>query len=52
MNIRLANYILLLFKPYIYKSRNKHRLNINDILTNILRVKKLEKVIHFDNVKK
>ena len=30
-NIHLINHILLLFKLYIYKSRNKNRLNINEL---------------------
>ena len=51
-NIHLINHILLLFKLYIYKSRNKHRLNINELLANILNIKKLEKVTGFGNVKK
>ena len=51
-NIRLINYILLLLKFYIYKSQNKHRLNINELLTIILKVKKLEKATVFGNVKK
>ena len=51
-NIHLINHILLLFKLYIYKSRNKHRLNINELLANILNIKKLEKVTAFGNVKK
>ena len=45
------NYILL-FKLYIYKSRNKHQLNIHELLANILNIKKLEKVTAFRNVKK
>ena len=48
----LINYILLLFKLDIYKFRNKHRLNINELLANILNIKKLEKVNAFDNGKK
>ena len=50
-NIRLINRILLSFKLYIYKSSNKHRLNINDLLENILTIKKLEKFTAFGNVK-
>ena len=50
-NIHLINYILL-FKLYIYKSRNKHQLNIDELLANILNIKKLEKVTAFGNVKK
>ena len=51
-NIHLINHILLLFKLYIYKYRNKHRLkNINKLLVNILNIKKLEKVTAFGNAK-
>ena len=42
----------MLFKLYIYKSRHKHRLNINELLTNILNIKKLEKVTALGNAKK
>ena len=51
-NIHLINHILLLFKLYIYKSRNKHQVNINKLLANILNMKKVEKVTAFGNVKK
>ena len=51
-NMHLINHILLLFKLYIYKSRNKNRLNINELLANILNIKKLRKVIAFGNAKK
>ena len=51
-NVHLINHILLLFKLYIYKSRHKHRLNIHELLANILYIKKLEKVSAFGNVKK
>ena len=51
-NIHLINHILLLFKLYIYKSRSKHRLNIHELLANILNIKKLEKVTAIGNVKK
>ena len=51
-NIHLVNNILLLFKLYIYKSRNKHRLNSHELLANILNIKKLEKVTAIGNVKK
>ena len=50
-NIHLINHILLLFKLYIYRSRNKYRLNINEHLANILNIKKLENVTAFSNVK-
>ena len=50
--MHLINHILLLFKLYIYKSRNKHRLNINELSGNILTIKKLEKVTAFGNAKK
>ena len=51
-NIHLINHILLLFKLYIYRSRNKHRLNTNELLANILNIEKLEKVAAFGNAKK
>ena len=51
-NIHLVNHVLLLFKLYIYKSRNKHRLNTNELLANILNIEKLEKVAAFGNAKK
>ena len=51
-NIHLINHILLLFKLYIYKSENKHRLNIHELLANTLNIKKLEKVTAFRNGKK
>ena len=51
-NIYLINHILLLFESYIYKSQNEHRLNIHELLANILTIKKLEKVTAFGNVEK
>ena len=51
-NIHLINNILLLFKLYIYKSQNKYRLNIHELLANILNINKIEKVTAFVNVKK
>ena len=51
-NARLINHILSLFKFNIYKSRSKHQLNINDLLGNILKIKKVEKVTAFGDVKK
>ena len=50
-NIHLINHILLLFKLYIYKSRNKHQLNINELLANIVNIEKLEKMTVFGNAK-
>ena len=43
---------MLLFKLYIYKSQNKYRLNIHELLANILNINKIEKVTAFVNVKK
>ena len=51
-NIHLINHILFLFKLYIYKSWNKNRLNISELLANILNIKKLEKATAFGNVEK
>ena len=49
-SVRLINHILLLFKLYIYKSRKKHRLNINELSANILKIKELGKVAGSNNV--
>ena len=43
---------MLLSKFYIFKSRNKHWLNINELLANIHKIKQLEKVTAFGNVNK
>ena len=51
-NIRFINNVLLLSKFYIFKSRNKHWLNINELLANIHKIKQLEKVTAFGNVSK
>ena len=50
-NILLINHILFIFKLYIYKSRSKHWLNINELLANIRHIKKLENVAAVVNVK-
>ena len=50
--IHPINHILLLFELYVYKSWNKHLLNINELLANILSIKKLEKMTAFGNAKK
>ena len=51
-SIHLINHIMHLFESYIYKSRNKHRLNINEILVNVVNIKTLEMVTTFGNTKK
>ena len=38
----IINHFLLIFKLYVYNSREKHRLNITDLLTNIKEIKKTE----------
>ena len=42
-NKQIINHILLLLKLYIYKSWNKHRLNINNLSANILKIIKNRK---------
>lgn len=49
-NICLINHILSLFIIFT-STRNKHQLNINDLLANIFEIKKLEKVTTYGNVK-
>ena len=51
-NICLIYQILLLFKLYIYKFWNEHRLNINDFFGKIVKIKKLQKITAFNNAKK
>ena len=38
----IINHFLLIFKLYVYNSREKHRLNIMDLLTDIKEIKKTE----------
>ena len=39
----LSNYILLIFKLYVYKSREKKLLNINNLIAEIRKRKRIEK---------
>ena len=39
----LSNYILLIFKLYVYKSREKQSLNINNLIAEIRKIKRKEK---------
>ena len=41
----LLNHIFLVFKYYVYRSREKHMLNINLLIDNLIEVKKKEKRI-------
>ena len=41
----LQNHILLIFKLYVYESRERRVLNLNSLIKNITKVKKLEKKI-------
>lgn len=45
----LRNYILLFFKLYTYNSCEKHMLNINNLLNNTAKVKKLGENIASNN---
>ena len=38
----LLNHLLLIFKIYIYNSRNKHTVNLNKLIENIKRTAQLE----------
>ena len=38
----IANHVLLMFKPHVCKSREKHRLNILNLLNSIKEIKKTE----------
>ena len=41
----LQNHILLIFKLYIYQSRERGVLNLNGLIKNVTKVKKLERKI-------
>ena len=43
------NHILLIFKLYVYKSREKKLMNINNLITEIRKVKGIEKEIALNN---
>ena len=45
-------HILLIFKLHIYKSREKKFININNLIAEIWKVKRIEKEIVLDNTKK
>ena len=44
-NYNLLSHISLIFKYYIYMSREKRTLNIDILITNLIKVKKKEKQI-------
>ena len=48
----LSNHILLIFKLYVYKSREKKLLNINNLIAKIRKLKRIEKYIALSNSKK
>ena len=48
----LINHVLLLFKHYIYRSREAGVLDINNLIKYIYKVKKIEKQLSFSSVKK
>ena len=41
----LSNHILLIFKLYVYKFREKKLLNINNLIAKIQKIKRIEKEI-------
>ena len=45
----LMNHILLIFKLYVYKPREKKFININDLIAGICKVKRIEKEIALNN---
>ena len=48
----LSNHILLIFKLYAYKSREKKLLNINNLIAEIQKIKRIEKRNCLPNSKK
>ena len=51
-NKSLSNHILLIFKLYVYKSRERKLININNLIAEIRKVKRIEKEIALTNSKK
>ena len=47
-----VSYVLLIFKLYVYKTREKKFININSLIAEIRKVKKIEKEIALNNYKK
>ena len=45
----LINHILLIFQLYVYKSREKKFININNLIAEIQKVKRIEKEIALNN---
>ena len=48
----LSNHILIIFKLYVYKSREKKLLNIKNLIAKIRKLKGTEKYIALSNSKK
>ena len=48
----ITNHILFIFKLYVYKSREKKFININNFIAEIRKVKRIEKEIALNNSKK
>ena len=48
----LINHILLIFKLYVYKSREKKFINLNNLIAEIRKIKRIEKEIALNNATK
>ena len=51
-NYNLLNHILLIFKYYIYISREKRTLNLDILIPNLIKVQKREKQINIVTINK
>ena len=51
-NVLLKNYILLLFKIYVYNSRKHEKSSLNNLIRNVKKIKNIEKEIAGNNEKK
>ena len=51
-SMKRVNDILLIFKLYVYNSREKRFININNLIAEIRKVKKIAKEIYLANSKK
>ena len=48
----LINHVLLIFKLYAYKSREKKFINLNNLIAEIRKIKRIEKEIALNNATK
>ena len=48
-NFKIINHLLLIFKLFVYKSRDKKYLNFHRLINKIAKVKNIEETITYNN---